>query len=87
MLQLLDSLEVSLEAYSAELDCRLVDRLLLSAAEGWNLEVAVVVWNCHCLDCCQKGPPPGGTLGLGMSQPGWEDLRWENASYCPYCIR
>ena len=20
---------------------------------------------------------------LGMSQPGWEDLGWENASYCP----
>ena len=20
---------------------------------------------------------------LGMSQPGWEELGWENASYCP----
>ena len=20
---------------------------------------------------------------LGMSQPGWEDLGWEHASYCP----
>ena len=24
-----------------------------------------------------------GTQLLGMSQPGWEDLGWENASYCP----
>ena len=36
--QLLDSLEVSLEVYSADLDCRLVGLLLLSAAEVWNLE-------------------------------------------------
>ena len=41
--QLLDSLEVSVEVELAELDCRVVDLLLLSPAEGWNLVVAVEV--------------------------------------------